>query len=118
MKLERLVQKCSARTLRRQRLRPFSLRSTGVLTPQVAAKQLVAAKRKRNGAVRSDRCCRSRVFNKHGRRMVAVILPLGPLGGPPCGKSRNKAAECRSNKNAGTKKAAGGHGRRVGQARA
>ena len=30
-------------------------------------KQLVAAKRKGNCAVRSDQCCRSRVFNKHKR---------------------------------------------------
>jgi len=51
-------------------------------------KQLVAAKRKGNCAVRPDQCCRSRVFDKHGRRFlisteggcVAVILPLGLLG--------------------------------------
>src|SRR5262249_6768875 len=87
-------------------------------------KQLVAAKRKRNGAVRSDRCCRSRVFNKHGRRMVAVILPLGPLGDRHAESlgirtaSRRVSQVSGSNENAGTKKTAGGHGRRVGQARA
>src|SRR5262249_61199467 len=52
-------------------------------------KQLVAAKRKGNCAVHSDQRYRSRVFNKHGRRMRRRDIALSTVGGPPCGRSWN-----------------------------
>ena len=42
-------------------------------------KQLVAAKRKGNCAVRSDQCCRPHVLVSTEGECVAVMLPLGLL---------------------------------------
>src|SRR5215470_20124098 len=82
----------------------------------VVQKQLVAAKRKGNGAVHSDQCCRPRVFNKHGRRMRRCDIPLGLLGDRHAESLGIRTASGRvskvsgSNENTGTKKAPGGHG--------
>src|SRR6516165_7783309 len=66
----------------------------------------------------------STVFNKHGRRMRRCDIPLGLLGDRHAESLGIRTASGRvskvsgSNENTRTKKAPGGHCRRVGQARA